>query len=87
MTLHQNTENLKRRAGLYHYLACTREQMEEVVNFLEALETIMNRAKEAEDMYPYRIPGQRETYDHYNEGWQDCLEFLGINELIEGEQE
>lgn len=27
-----------------------------------------------DEMYPYRIPGKPETYDHYNEGWSDATD-------------
>lgn len=31
---------------------------------------------EAKDLYPYKVCGERETYSCYNEGWQDCINFI-----------
>ena len=29
--------------------------------------------------HPYKIPGQHDTYDHYNEGWQDaCIRIEAV---------
>lgn len=87
MTLHNRIENLKARAHLYNYVVCPKEQVEEIITFLETLEEIVNAAERAAEEYPYKRPEQRETYREYNEGWQDCLDYLGIDNLFEEGQE
>jgi len=39
--------------------------------------------------HPYKIPGQHDTYDHYNEGWQDaCIRIEAvISAVLEGRYE
>lgn len=87
MTLHNRIDNLKNRTYLYDYLVCPKEDMKEIIIFLEQLEKIVNAAERAAEEYPYKRPGQRGTYREYNEGWQDCLDYLGIDNLFEEGQE
>lgn len=30
--------------------------------------------KHTEDMYPYKVPGEYDTYGQYNEGWSDACD-------------
>lgn len=46
---------------------------------IEALEKqtkIESTLKEAEELHPYAVVGERETYSDYNQGWQDAVEYI-----------
>ena len=68
---------------------CTPKQFERLVHEarleldqLEAkaqeLDRLKSRIKEAEQLYPYKVGGQHETYADYNQGWQGALNFIDI---------
>lgn len=47
-------------------------------NTLNALDTISRQAaidalEKVADMFPWRVPGNRDTYDRYNEAWNDAI--------------
>ena len=37
---------------------------------------MIEKIKEARNLYPFKITGAHETYCSYNEGWQDALDLL-----------
>lgn len=40
----------------------------------ELIEFILEKAEEIYEKYSYSIRGKPETYDDYNQGWQDCAD-------------
>lgn len=51
------------------------------------LEQILHAIEKVRDEYPYKVPGDPETYSRYNEAWQDCADKIGsrITELLSDE--
>lgn len=42
-------------------------------NYIEK-EWVLEAVKHTDDMYPYKVPGEYETYGQYNEGWSDACD-------------
>lgn len=44
-------------------------------DFREKVFEIIDKVR---SMYPYRIAGRSDTYDHYNEAWRDCADQIEV---------
>lgn len=39
-------------------------------------EWVLEAVKHTDDMYPYKVPGEYDTYGQYNEGWSDACDYI-----------
>lgn len=37
-------------------------------------EWVLEAVKHTDEMYPYKVPGEYDTYGQYNEGWSDACD-------------
>lgn len=44
-------------------------------NYIEK-EWVLEAVKHTDDMYPYKVPGEYDTYGQYNEGWSDACDYI-----------
>lgn len=44
-------------------------------NYIEK-ESVLEAVKHTDDMYPYKVPGEYDTYGQYNEGWSDACDYI-----------
>lgn len=48
---------------------CTKENKERFIAIRDALD-------KASSLYPYEVVGNPDTFDQYNAGWQDAVDYL-----------
>lgn len=46
----------------------------EQIRHTNVLEKILEEIKSLKKEHPYKVPGSPDTYNQYNEAWQDCLD-------------
>lgn len=44
-------------------------------NYIEK-EWVLEAVKHTDDMYPYKVLGEYDTYSQYNEGWSDACDYI-----------
>lgn len=52
------------------------EEMNDTVSKLVDKESMLESVKNTEAMYPYKVPGDYDTYNQYNEGWSDACDYI-----------
>lgn len=52
------------------------------------IEEVLKIIDQVRQEHPYKVPGRQETYDPYNEGWEDaCCKIEAIISGMQGEDE
>lgn len=49
---------------------------DEAIEIIERMDKLSEILTEAEQLHPYKIPGNNDTYSQYNEGWNDALDYI-----------
>lgn len=49
---------------------------DEAIEIIERMDKLSEVLTEAEQLHPYKILGDPDTYTQYNEGWNDALDYI-----------
>lgn len=59
---------------------------DEAIEIIERMDKLSEVLTEAEQLHPYKIPGNNDTYSQYNEGWCDALDYIEGKMIKENEK-
>lgn len=49
---------------------------DEAIEIIKRMDKLSEVLIEAEQLHPYKISGNNDTYSQYNEGWCDALDYI-----------
>lgn len=75
------SENLTKLIDVIQKISDIEPDIDKILAIMESMEAItsnriLSAIKELEAIHPYAIKGRPETYNDYNQGWEDALDRL-----------